>query len=352
MINIKLLGIETDQYIVLKKHLSRALKDCNLKATIEEVIDVNAILKQNVQSIPAILINGEEMPQNNHLPTTEEITTFLKDKLSTSQSMKTILVPTDFSEAAQNAFIFAQRLAEIKAAKIQLLHVVLPYFDPSYPGPTTALPDFHASKKEALLQFQRRFTIPKTDSSKITVVNNVESSIIMGAPAEEIVQLSKKEEIDIIIMGTTGESGALERLFGSVSSHVSRKAYCPVILIPNNHNYTGFKNIMYATDFLKSDEWVIPRVTEFATKFAANLHLVHVDTGNSKQPSINMPNYVTIKENSVTRGLNQYTQEHSIDLLVLSTPHRNLFQELFHKSTTKKVALNTDLPLMVIHTED
>jgi nucleotide-binding universal stress UspA family protein len=73
-------------------------------------------------------------------------------------------------------------------------------------------------------------------NDKIKKYENVEnvslqSKVIIGEPAYEIIKFANNEKTDLIIMGTTGLGGIKKCVFGSVARNVSEKAPCPVMLV-------------------------------------------------------------------------------------------------------------------------
>ncbi|MFM9952206.1 MAG: universal stress protein [Saprospiraceae bacterium] len=50
--------------------------------------------------------------------------------------------------------------------------------------------------------------------------------------------------------------------------------------------------------------------------------------------------------------MNQYAEMEKIDLIVMATRHRSFWEQLFHKSQTKQMALHTHLPMLVLHQGD
>jgi len=60
---------------------------------------------------------------------------------------------------------------------------------------------------------------------------DVDKSVLLGVPYEEIIKFADKEKIDLIIMGTYGRSGLDRFIFGSVAERVVRKAPCPVMTV-------------------------------------------------------------------------------------------------------------------------
>src|SRR5690606_36461762 len=125
-------------------------------------------------------------------------------------------------------------------------------------------------------ELMKKFIHPNGNSKAglVETLVKVNSEIISGFAAEEIIRFSKSPELDLIVMGTTGENTLLEKVFGSMSSDVSKKANCPVLLIPKGVTFRAYRNIAYASDFEKTDSRVLDKIVDFAGRFSAGIHLV------------------------------------------------------------------------------
>jgi len=71
----------------------------------------------------------------------------------------------------------------------------------------------------------------KALADRLEGVERVEVCVLVGDPADQIIDLARQEEIDLIIMGTRGRSGLQKSIFGSVCDRVIRSAICPVFTI-------------------------------------------------------------------------------------------------------------------------
>ncbi len=137
-----------------------------------------------------------------------------------------ILVPTDFSETADEALRYAAALAQPLGARVSLVHVFddpfaqRVYFEEDVPIPA-------AMRAEVLAGIQRRFAerVPMVGRAGTT------TSVICGAPASAIVNHARDNAIDLIVMGTHGRHGMAHLLLGSVAERVVRTASCPVLTI-------------------------------------------------------------------------------------------------------------------------
>ena len=83
-------------------------------------------------------------------------------------------------------------------------------------------------------------------------------------------------------MGTTGDNTILEKVFGSISSDVSKYAHCPVMLVPNGAKFEAYQNIVYASDFEKIYSIIMDKIADFAGRFSAGIHLVDVNENVKK----------------------------------------------------------------------
>ena len=139
--------------------------------------------------------------------------------------IKKILLPTDGSESAQNAFEYALRVADLTGSDIIVLNVVEKMTKNLKFGLQSQLEVSLKEESEKLL----KKTIEKIKKKGI----KVESRIEFGVPHQKILKFALKEDIDLIVMGTQGLSGLARLMLGSVADRVLRGASCPVLLIPS-----------------------------------------------------------------------------------------------------------------------
>lgn len=131
---------------------------------------------------------------------------------------KKIIFPTDFSTTSDSALEEAASLARSRGDTLLIVHVQEPsdfYRGEFYYG----LPE---PDVESLIDMLHSIS-PKADEVRC------EYRLLAGDPAAEIVRLARKEEADMIVMGTHGRSGVLRLLMGSIAEAVIRSAPCPVL---------------------------------------------------------------------------------------------------------------------------
>ncbi len=269
-----------------------------------------------------------------------------------------ILVPTDFSELAANALTYAQRFAEyLEVPEIDVVHIFAPQTAPD----AVVLPPVNElmESREASLQ---RFIQEASASQKVSL----NSSVQLGFPADELTQRSA--DYDLIIMSTTGDGTVLERLFGSTSSEVSRRAQCPVLLVPPEASFSEYRHILYASSDLSTSRKTVLQFMEFNHLFRARVHFLHINDNDGDSyrgererlfatlfagPEPEFAFDITeIQAESVSEGLQNYLHEHPIDLAVMVTQRRPFWSAFFHKSQTKAMVLHAEIPMMILHLED
>lgn len=141
--------------------------------------------------------------------------------------IKKILVPVDFSEHSNQALRFAADLAQRYDASLELLHV--------FHVMTYALPEGYvvpsADQLELIMKTYRVQLVAAKQAALDAGAPNVETTLLQGGVASEILREVRDRNCDLIVMGTHGRSGAKHLLIGSVAEHIVRVAPCPVLTV-------------------------------------------------------------------------------------------------------------------------
>jgi universal stress protein A len=134
---------------------------------------------------------------------------------------KRILFPTDFSAYGQEALRWATVLARDTGATLVIAHVEEPPM--AYGGGEMYFPSEEGNREE-LKQALVKIVPP---DSKVPF----EHKLLVGDPANAIVEAAEQEHADLIVIGTHGRTGLTRLLMGSVAEAVVRKAKCPVLTV-------------------------------------------------------------------------------------------------------------------------
>jgi len=139
-----------------------------------------------------------------------------------------ILMPTDFSTPSENAMRYAVSFAEEYDAELIVLHVISKSLylrraksELSEEEIENIYVEMCEAVQKALVQFIDKFR----DGAKVRTL------IKRGIPTVEIVDAAKTEDVDLIVMGTHGQTGIRHSLIGSVAERVVRNAHCPVFTV-------------------------------------------------------------------------------------------------------------------------
>jgi nucleotide-binding universal stress UspA family protein len=270
-----------------------------------------------------------------------------------------ILVPTDFSEVANNALQYAISLSLKINAEIHLLYVKnVPLVDSSYPDTI-----YQSYMSEIDDYTTDRFAHLKNSTLKMSGVKYVTHSAF-GFINDEIQEFTNHNKIDLIILGTTGASGIQEVLIGSNAASVVAKSEVPVLVIPPSAKFEDIKHIVYSTDFNEPEFPALSRLAYFADLYNAEISILHVKSEfdnyfdeehnffvkNKDQITLNNWKIVKVEEiSSVIDSINSYVEKEHTNLLVMAKHNRNFFDRLFHRSLSKQMAYHTKIPLLVLN---
>jgi len=216
--------------------------------------------------------------------------------------MKTILVPTDFSNYSTNALKFAYQAALKIEAEIQLIHVIESMDSQSYN--TMGIVDsgnqvnLYMNELMKVISARMHDIINDPQYEGVTIIPHVH----YGKPYETIAKIIADHDAYLVIMGTLGSTGLDELFIGSNTEKVVRYAKCPVLSVPENANYNDIKDIVYATDLSKNEDKVMERVKNALHIFGAHLHLLWVNT----------PHIIDSGEDMEQR-LKEFASEHGLD---------------------------------------
>ena len=142
--------------------------------------------------------------------------------------IKTILVPTDFSDFAEYAYTWALGLAADCKAKIVLFHATPTLSHLAFPE-SVYYPDLARMERELIADAEKRVGEFATKKGASTVA--VETRVTVGEAVWEICRMAEKEHADLIIMGSHGRTGLSHVVLGSVAERVVRHASCPVLVV-------------------------------------------------------------------------------------------------------------------------
>lgn len=143
-------------------------------------------------------------------------------------ALKTVLVPTDFSETSTVALRYGKVLADAFGASLHVLHVVQEPF--AQPWAVEAYGFSLASLQEEWLR-DAKARMAETLTAEERAKLRAEVTTILGHPVVEILKYANEHQIDLIVLGVRGGGPLNKIMMGSVAERVVRKAPCPVLTV-------------------------------------------------------------------------------------------------------------------------
>lgn len=277
--------------------------------------------------------------------------------------MKKILFPTDFSTTANNALVYALKMAEKHNSTLYILHA---YEMPVISATANPIMVQDIYKTIELGKFENfkdqvpfiREIAEKHNLGHVPMLFILEEGFLNSI----IKKCVKEEEIDFVVMGTNGNTGFDKKLLGSNTANAISSLHIPVLSVPHDASFHGIQNIAFTTLFKDKDIEILNKLLPIAKAFGAEIECLHISTGKSTIDGEKLSEWRSKYENepvsfhfitssSVEDAIFEFMDDEEIDLVVAVTRSRNFFEKLFSSSVTRKLSYHTDIPVLAFHEE-
>jgi len=193
--------------------------------------------------------------------------------------MKKILVPYDFSDIAKHALNFAADLARKNSScSVTVINVI------EQPTPDTiktmGIRDYDPMENIYMTQLIKTVEGKMEDIMADASYKDIDLNykIVLGQPFREISEEIKTAGTELVVMGTSGASGAAEFLVGSNAERMVRYSKCPVITLREATSVEDIKEIVLASNFHEVPEGFANHVKNLQNAFGARLRMVKINT--------------------------------------------------------------------------
>ena len=274
-----------------------------------------------------------------------------------------ILLPTDFSDNSWSAIVYVLKLLADEECIFYLLH-------------STALKASTMSNfSNRLLKIMKDNAIKKLQEIKEQMkaadvnANHEFKTILSTLHLYDAIKIEiKQNNIDLVVMGTKGRTGAQEIVFGSNTVKVIKKVKeCPILIVPDEYDYEIPKQITFPTDFKR----IISENNLNVLKFIAELHnskirILHIN--EEEELSLNQKhNYKTLKNDLANYRhsfhwlpdystkkfeINEFIKDLGINILVMVNYKRSLIEKITNEPVIKKIGFQPIIPFLVIPSQD
>jgi nucleotide-binding universal stress UspA family protein len=270
--------------------------------------------------------------------------------------MKRILVPTDFSEHAEDALKAAAQIAKKNDSEIIILHML------ELPSQMSDAVLGGASIPETMLFVQKaNETLDEVSSRSYLDGIPVTEIVKMDKPIHGITQISKDYDVDLVVMGSHGHSAIEELLIGSNTEKVVRNSEIPVLVIKKNASGFNTSNIVFASDFSNEAKKAFEKLLTFTKPFDSKIHLVTICTPNSFKPThvietamhefiseFNLTHYSThiYNDTNIEKGIINFSNSVNADIIGMCTHGRTGFAHFFNGSISEGLVNHAVRPVI------
>ncbi|MCM4166086.1 hypothetical protein KCTC52924_03000 [Arenibacter antarcticus] len=269
-----------------------------------------------------------------------------------------ILIPTDFSENAWSAALYALKLYAQEPCTFYFLHAWTfssgsrTYVSPSY------IDSLQDKSKEQLAGLKARAIIESTNSDHI-----FETIFSLDSLEDAIKFAIEKHKIDQIAMGTKGATGAKEFLLGSNTVTVIDKVrLCPLLLVPNNFEFVSPAQIGFPTDFNRGYGNEIQPIKKLADVHNSKINVLHIN-GKDKLTDIQNDNLEMLKAflndykhsfnwmpeiGKKEQAIESFIEEKNINILTMINYEHSIIENFIKEPVIKKMGYHSIIPFFVI----
>ena len=270
--------------------------------------------------------------------------------------MKNILIPTDFSEHAEYALKVAAQIAKKNNGEIILLHMLeLPHQGSDALGAGSDIPEIMFFKNAAIRRLEELMDEDYLDGLKVSEIVQFELAF------DGILNISQKNNVDLIVMGSHGASGFKEMFIGSNAEKVVRNSDIPVLIIKREESNFKVNDFVFASNFTDEIKKPFQKAVEFATKFDSNLHLVMINTPNNFQTTteanetmkkflsnfnLNKVQTHIYNDSNIEKGILNFADSIKADLIGMSTHGRKGLSHFFNGSISEDLVNHSNRPVI------
>ena len=271
------------------------------------------------------------------------------------ESLK-ILIPTDFSVQAEFAYLMVKKLEEKTNIDIHFLHVMN--------VPDTVTMDATGSIQTCgdidtkYLTKQKEIAERKLANLKTLYGSNVNTHLILGKITDAILSFSESNQFDLIVMGTKGAWGLMDKLSGTETQMIARKSKVPLLSLMCDRSDLRIQNILLVHNFSNTAKEDLSLMHKLIKAFDPKFHLLQITSGKTETDKAgietnmktfaavnNITNYEchVINDKDVENGVIHFNQKINMDIICIGTHGKG---GVFHHSATEKLINHLFKPII------
>ena len=270
-----------------------------------------------------------------------------------------ILLPTDFSENAWSAALYAFNLYAKKPCTFYFLHA---WTFVNTGSRTYITPDYidklmDTSKAQLATLKERARSESKNSEHEFKTIFTTDSLV------DSLIFAIGKQKIDLLVMGTKGATGAKEFFLGSNSVSVINKVkLCPVMLVPHNYEFQVPDQIAFPTDFNRLYGEELLAIKNVAALHQSSINILHIN-GMDKLTDAQRNNFDILKEYlkdhkhsfnwksdyaKKEQAIKDFVEENKINILTMINYEHSFIEKFTKEPVINKMGFHSEIPFMVI----
>ncbi|QQX75805.1 MULTISPECIES: universal stress protein [Aequorivita] len=274
--------------------------------------------------------------------------------------MKNILLPTDFSKNSRNAIRYALKFFEAEKCTFHILNSqkTSGYItaDVLYGAPGASVYEGILNDNKKELEKMVQYCESISEGEEFTFVPKIDFDNIVDA----VNQAVALNNIDLIIMGSNGATGAAEVIFGSNTLKIIRNVDCPVIVIPEDFVFEKINSVLLSLNYQYDlAHKSLNIISEIVKKHNASLKILEIEEESIELSSQRNHTEEVFKEIGFERfsiknipasmAINAFEQLIPVQLHAMIVERKNFLDRFIFGSETSKIKYGSLVPLLVLH---
>ena len=278
--------------------------------------------------------------------------------------MKNILIPTDFSENSQNAIRYALDYFADIPVDFYILHVSL---KKSFPKEQLLEVLSEASGNNETVYDPKLQLQNEIEACRLLTKNPLhnfypvqENALLVEAIRKQIVE----KEIDLILMGTQGDSASGSDELGSNTYEVITKVKCPIMVIPEDSHFNGIRNIAFVTDYnsLYRNK-VMSTLSDALHLHNIPLRVLHIKSRTIPLTPAQTDNrgflhyffkearhsFHVLENKNLEPGIQDFVDTWEISMVAIAAKNLNFIQRLMLRPASGTINYHSEVPFLVLH---
>ncbi|MFD0836081.1 universal stress protein [Mariniflexile aquimaris] len=270
-----------------------------------------------------------------------------------------ILLPTDFSDNAWNAAVYALKLYEEFKCTFYFLHSTKIAAMPTTVRSSKLSDTVNSAAKKELLELKELANVSNPN------LNHSYEIIVSPVGIKDAIETTiKKHNINLVVMGTKGATGAKELLFGSNTVSIIKKMrLAPILVVPEDYDFVVPRQIAFPTDFNRVYTHIeINALINLAIIHGSKIRIVHVNK-EKKLSTVQEQNKATLNDSlkeydhtfhwmpdytKIANAIYDYVEELDIDILAMVNYKHSIIEDLVHEPVISKIGYHLKIPFLVI----